>query len=475
MNIDIINPNAKFYRYQNDNKLRWLSNDDFVIWHSRTELKDEKYLLKPNWPECCPGHRSLPDNIVSYLSMFPHCCKSHKTLVDADWFTLEKLKRLPEKILETARQTENLIASKLDESDWYDHITEWIEYSIESFGQLPKGFGSPIALNVYLSHIEHILNCSYEKIYQPKIDKILAFINSYESHDGAADQVDIIELIGKYNKWLEIFPWQISYLTHLKAHFENQIPILSGEKKYNRYSGISKIRVITEERLVTFLMESTQHILKEVNAKALATQGNLSDPEKKCFEIINARRDHELMQLGENINDERKKLYKLFKQWFSGELRYLKEITPILEKLAEEPAIKSAGTERDRKDHYEIEKLHNEFCPRMPISEAVQHFKILTSTPSKNNAPFLTEEAFKSFIARAFGRMDIGKQKINFGRGETNLIISLFAEFFQKASRQWEPSGQCKDKYVSLLTDNFHDWKKSKVSANFKVRPGAWQ
>ncbi|WP_291915000.1 hypothetical protein [Chitinophaga sp. CB10] len=476
MRIEVINPaalgKAIKSKGRGENVFAWISGEDFYAPAFRTRLDSIPDVVKPNWPRCCPLHRSLETNITDYLRQFPNCCTLHARLnTPPSWYDREKfVGDLPAKILETARQTENLWAAKIEEPDWYEHITEFLEYAYESFGQLPEGYGAPIALNVYTAYLRNMIERAAET-YPDKVPKLLAFLKSYESPKGKAKPTDVNELIVKYDRWMKEFPWHISYLAHLKPHFENQLPILNGAPIYNRYSGISKARIITEERMIEYIISATTMILQAVNVKALQDKQLLTEPDKKQIELINARRDHELRQLGQNFKDERAKVNRILKQWYSGEIRYLKDMAPFLQKMDDlQPEARPSKTTIA----IDLDKIENVFCRQMPISEVKAHFLKLTRS-AKNGKPFLAEEQVYQFIARAFGGNDkLPKQRINYGHGEKRLVISLFAEFFTTASREYEPSAHCKLKYIKLLSDHFEGWPEKQVQENFKVVAGAW-
>ncbi|PZR03189.1 MAG: hypothetical protein DI539_26560, partial [Flavobacterium psychrophilum] len=205
-------------------------------------------------------------------------------------------------------------------------------------------------------------------------------------------------------------------------------------------------------------------------------EGKLKDPDIKAMELINAQRSQELAQLGENIRDERAKYYRLFKQWFNGEIRYLNKLEPYLQKM------EGAGKPKNEKPAepekaVDLASLPNQFCPRMETSVAIEHFSKLVKYPSGNGKPFLTERQLSDFIGAAFCHLP-GKPKIriNCQRGEYGRIRGLFYDFYNMAVRELhEPTPQCKHKYVNLLCDHFEGFEARKVSQNFRSAPGSWK
>lgn len=476
MHINVITPGALEKALSSEKAFRWLSHKDFEVPFMRTVLNGFEDHLKQNYPECCGFHQNLSTNAVAYLHQFPNCCQDHKKLAGANFFNKEKaIKGMVEKIIETARQTEVVIGSKIDEPDAYAHITEFIEYAIESFGQPPAGYGGPIGLPVYTSHLK-----SYFKVFRNKLPadtakSILDFLMSYESKAGPTKVTDINDLMDIYNKWIATFPWEMSFFKGQKAFFSQRMPLLGEKPITNRYSGLSKAKLIRVEELIKFLVESTKLILKTFNSRTLKEGFKASDLELKEIEVINAQRDQELVQLGENITDERKKYFKILNQWFEGEQRYLRKIIPSLERME----TRKAAAEREKAPAHkpvDLHSLENKFCARMPISFAIDHFANLVNFNSSNGKPFLTQPQLEDFIGAAFAKVPIKiKHRINFTKGETGMIRGLFYAFYRQAvDNLYELNTQCKYKYVQLLTEHMEGWDENKVKDNFRAVSGPW-
>lgn len=469
MHINIINPNASQKAFQDENRFGWLSSEDFEIWFYRTVLAGIPINLDSNYPDCCSFHKDFYTNTFAYFEKFPNCCPQHQKLLIAPWFNKkEAIKGFAEKTIETALQTEALIASKIDELDWYDHITEFIEYGIESFGQPPTGYGPPIAVHVYFSHLKSYFNV-FPQIPPEKSGKLLAFIKSYESYHGKASLIDLNELSDIYKRWMDTFPWEISFFKGQKAQFENRMPFLAEKPRFNRYSRISKAKVISQEALIKWLVDTTTIILKTLNSRTLKEEMDASTFELKQIELINAQRDQQLSQLGQNIKDERKRYFRILRQWFNGEKRYIKEMVEVLSGMeARKAAVKS--DRNTEKSGFSLNDIENKFCIKMPISVAIDHFSKLVDFNSSNGKPFLQQSQLEDFIAAAFGRLpDRPKHRINISRGEKGIIIGLFYAFFRKATSElYEPTLQCKYKYIKLLSDYFEGWEEKSIQRNFR-------
>ncbi|UEG50874.1 hypothetical protein LK994_05220 [Ferruginibacter lapsinanis] len=129
---------------------------------------------------------------------------------------------------------------------------------------------------------------------------------------------------------------------------------------------------------------------------------------------------------------------------------------------------RSIKTPEQEKDLSNSNDSVNVFCNAMPISVPKEHFAKFTETNSKNNKPFLTNEQLNSFIEKAFyGKTDIKKQTINYGKRERLFIVKRFYEFYLMCSTEYENTTQCQPKYIRLLTDNFINWEFDNIKNNF--------
>ncbi|PZR02938.1 MAG: hypothetical protein DI539_27165, partial [Flavobacterium psychrophilum] len=271
MRIELIHADALEQAIRNKDanhkEFAWLTNKDFRIPFERTKIVGIPDSQKENFPACCGFHQQIVSGSIEYMDRFPDCCELHRRLKGQEWFRKSDFAGLPDKILETYRQTQNLITAKINEDEWYEHITEFFEYAIESFGQLPDGFGGPVALHIYLGQVRRGLELMKGSKERPTA--LLKFLKSYSSSRGKANVTDLNDLVDKYKLWMKIFPWEISFFAPYKDHFASQLPFIAGKPTYNRYSGISKARVISTEKLVEFLIETTKTILQTINTHVL--------------------------------------------------------------------------------------------------------------------------------------------------------------------------------------------------------------
>lgn len=255
--------------------------------------------------------------------------------------------RIPYKITSTIAYTFNCIEQSKNNENWYQEITDYIEFTKKSFGQPPDGLGCGVGLDLYLHNVKINIENSFE-IEDFKRAKLLEFISQYYQTPKNVVDIDFNLLIGTYKKWLKDFPFQLSLFSHLKDYFTNQIPIIEKMEQPNLYSGLVGFTVKTQEGLIQFLVEITETILSEINTLTLDDKGLLTNPQLIHLELIKANRQIEMNDIKEKSNLVRGQYIKILKQWFAGEKKYLKEITDVMNSKPQlnQPVVKETEAEK---------------------------------------------------------------------------------------------------------------------------------
>ena len=123
---------------------------------------------------------------------------------------------------------------------------------------------------------------------------------------------------------------------------------------------------------------------------------------------------------------------------------------------------------RSYDDSAEPDELCSSFCTKMPVYIPEKHFYVLVANNSTNGYPFLTIEAFKNFIDRAFrGKNNIKKIKLNHTNREYGMIKEVFHRFYSDTCVEYLGSTHVKDEYVKLLSDNFDNWTFERAGQDF--------
>lgn len=321
-----------FKDVQNGKEIASIESADFEIRAVAVE-PPPGFIEKENYPNCCGFHRDVRDAIEKSMEQFPNCCEQHKRLLSAPWFSKDNYTSLTRKTLAAISFTEFHVSACVDKEDWYNDITDYFEHIIFSFGQLPRGYGGPVCLDKYLRTISAwLINKKKAKtIFAERFEALANFIENYSMREqNQVSSGDLHILVENYRRWLKAFPFEISYLTHLRPQFERQIIVFAEQPKSNRYMKTAKARMYTYQEQINALISITAEILRTINGRQLYEDGHLTEPQGKELELINAARRLELDDLIKDKTDGRQKYIRLIKKWMKGEKKYFKEITPIL-------------------------------------------------------------------------------------------------------------------------------------------------
>ncbi len=256
----------------------------------------------------------------------PNCCGFHKSIYANclnNFKDLPNMVELTRKVVLQVSYTEYHISKKIIESDWFDDITDYIAYNVNSFGHPNTG------ANLYIESINYWV----EKVEPVEFEfpafkrkKLLDFIHATFYSQPIKKHIDLNLLHQTYQKWVQIFPFNISYFTELKKHFEGRMPFLKGKPSVNRYTGIAKVQVVTIEEMGEQLLNNTKNLLKQINVEVR----KVKDINQHTIEIINERHRIEQEALLTNFSVNETQYVELLKKWLSNEATYFKEVSEVL-------------------------------------------------------------------------------------------------------------------------------------------------
>lgn len=304
-----------------------ISSLDFELKQYTTQPL-EGYEPPESFPNCCGKHKQLLQMGKERFDAFPNCCDNHRKLNAAPWFKKEAYAYMPVKFVTTISYTWHCIAKHIESDDWYKKITDYIEYTRKSYGQFPDGFGAPVGLALYMDTLEKDIEKEKE-LPAGKKEKLLSFLKKEDKPATDSEQTDINLLIGKYKEWLRLFPFELSFLSHLKPYFERQLPILTGKGETNIYTGLTGFKLKTKKELIGFLQSATLFIIKEINTRQLYKDNQLNDTADVQLELVLANRKLELEELDKSGWEDRKDYIKVLKKWLNGEKQFVKAINSI--------------------------------------------------------------------------------------------------------------------------------------------------
>ena len=276
---------------------------------------------------------------------FPYCCSYHSNLVKVKEFNRALFANVPVMVSKKIIYTNQHIINNHSTENWYKVITDYIEWVVESFGQMPNGCGAPIFLSDYFFYVTDLLKRN-EEMKAEKKTRLLEFLNTYQTPN-KSPKTDFNILLSTYQKWLKEFPFELnSYFGNLKQHFEKQLPILNGKPEANIYSGRAKAKMHTKSSLIEALINLTNNLLTQINGVTLYEEGLITDANKIKLELVINSRKLKLKQGYKNGSPNEEQRYrKILKEWFNDEKKFINEITPLLKALP--PQLTETKTEQE--------------------------------------------------------------------------------------------------------------------------------
>ena len=281
---------------------------------------------------------------------FPFCCSHHSNLTKVKEFNRASFVPVPEMVADKIIYTNSHIINNHENENYYKDITDYIDYTVESFGQMPNSCGKPLYLNSYFFYVTDLLTQNTE-ISKERKNRLLEFLEAHQTPPTKNKNTDLNILLGTYQKWLKVFPFEISFFSTLKPHFEKQLPILNGKPETNKYTGIAKAKIHTKGSLIDVLLNLTNNLLTQINTTTLYEKGLLTEPQKIKLELVLNERKMKLKQGYVNSSkDEEQRYRKILKEWFADEKRFIDEVTPIVKALP--PINSETDTEKYTAKHY---------------------------------------------------------------------------------------------------------------------------
>ena len=143
-----------------------------IAWQMNTDGAYEKpFETKPTTGEhdykTCNGCQSVLKELIKRLTdkfegngqkkAFPLCCKGHAALNDLKEFDRASFVGIPEMVAKKILYTNQHIINYQDKENYYKEITDYIDYTVESFGQMPTKCGEPLFLSDYFYYVDDLL------------------------------------------------------------------------------------------------------------------------------------------------------------------------------------------------------------------------------------------------------------------------------------------------------------------------------
>jgi hypothetical protein len=381
---------------------------------------------------------------------FPFCCTHHSELTKLKEFNRADFISVPEMVARKIIYTNSHIKNNHQTETYYKDITDYIDYTVESFGQMP-GNAEPLYLSDYFFYITDLLERNTE-VEKGRKNRLLEFLKAYRTPT-ETPKTDFNILLGTYQKWLKVFPFEISFFSTLKPHFEKQLPILNGKPETNKYTGIAKVKMHTKGSLIDVLLNLTNNLLTQINTATLYEKGLLTEPQKIKLELVLNERKMKLKQGYVNSSkDEEQRYRKILKEWFADEKRFIDEVTPIVKELPPQPIVKQKPEPNGKlitfKNSETIEKIHSELKGYFPNKEV----ELLKALQGEQLSELLLFPHNQNKFVEVFRRLKYNGFLLNTDTETKNWICTNF-QFVKKGFAEPQPFNE------SSVWDNLNKGK----------------
>src|SRR5690554_1763657 len=275
-----------------------------------------------NFPKCCTFHTSIIEPLEDFVNNFPNS-HEERSIAKNLYLNKEDIRYILEKIPRQVRFIEQFILNKKDDEDWYEEITDYIEYNIDSLGSPSFGLGT------FLGALKHwILNADVG-IENHKRQELVLYLEQYINPEVDLERTNFNRLNSIHQRWLSSFPFELSFFRDLEPHFRKRLPFLSEKPRVNRFTNLAKAKIHTESSFVIALLDLTKSILSKIDSVQLFEDGKISSTEQRRLELIKQERKVKSKELLEQYSQRELKYIKTIKQWLKDEKEFFLELKSI--------------------------------------------------------------------------------------------------------------------------------------------------
>lgn len=294
----------------------------------KIEPSSDDFEFPEKFPNCCPFHKSIDRNAKSWFEDFPNCCLPHKKYSKSKWFNKSQYNGVIDKILHSVIYTEEHITKVSKNNDWFQDITEYIDYVVESFGN------PAIGLNQYARSIQfHIENRpNFPKFKRIKLSN---YINKYYNEPNQK-ATSLNQLYSTIQKWIKVLP-NLLHFKELKDTYSHglAIDLIGFPGIYNRYSKRVKRKIRTNDELVEFLFDLTKQHLRKANSTMLINSGKISDIIFHQSKIIDEKHLLNQQELFNKYSSNELKYINFLKKWLNNEYKYFKDKNDYINSISQ--------------------------------------------------------------------------------------------------------------------------------------------
>jgi hypothetical protein len=297
------------------------------------KFREEQYETEPHcdyeapqgFPSCCVYHETIKNQLDSWFTKFPNCCQDHKHISTQRWFKKSNYNHVPMKIVEQLSYTEAFVFQAIDKENWFEEITNFIEYSIKSFGT------PSIGGKRYYMYLDHWIKNSKKitKEFPKEKKRILIKHLDKFTNPPKKPKSDINILNNLFQRWLKAFP-DLEYFKELRKRHLNKFPfqVILYDPQFNRFNGETKFKTRSKAELITILLDATKNILRQTERKG--ANYSITYIVSHRIQLLSESHRIKQYQLLNTFSKGEIRYFKIIKKWLRNEKKYFKELEQIL-------------------------------------------------------------------------------------------------------------------------------------------------
>lgn len=268
---------------------------------------------------CLSNKKKIEESLKERERKFPLCCDYHKRLLEINGFNVSLYKNSACMCADKVIFTYQHILNNQDSNTWQNDIKQYLNYVIDSFGCFPEGFGEPLFLSDFLRYLVQLIDNNTDIRLEVK-EYVHSYVEQLYKPRVKGDPIKL--LIDTYNRWLKLFPFNISVFSDLRETYANKTPLLITQSSKNPYSSIVRFNLITPEELIEFLCGITKKLFEDV-----------SDSIMTKIEPIYAKYYKELIQqqmiVESHLHSSSLTYAKIINNWLSSQKMFTKELMSV--------------------------------------------------------------------------------------------------------------------------------------------------
>lgn len=276
---------------------------------------------------CQNSRQQIIESLNEKMKKFPFCCKTYKKLLTLIEFNKNDYFGADVMCADKTIFCYQHILNNQDKTDWKDEIENYLEYTINSFGSFPEGYGAPLFIGEFLDYLAQLVKGNSD--IKPEVQSFVdSYIADLKKPVKFSVKNPISLLLSKYDAWLKSFPFDFPEFQEAKNYFEQRSPIMVMESSYNPYTKLTKAHLIEEKDLVDYLLDCTKTLIRKIDLRSLERNPILLQYQKlivdKTYQIENE-------ELFESYSNEELRYISLIKKWLKIQQNYIEQTKSVLE------------------------------------------------------------------------------------------------------------------------------------------------